>query len=271
MTLRTLLLAFCLGALAVARAAPEPVLVQSTTSTQNSGLFAWLFPAFTDETGIEVRVVAVGTGQALKNAARGDGDVVIVHAREAELAFVAAGHGLERHDLMYNDFVIVGPASDPAGVATASGAAEALTRIARNRARFLSRGDSSGTHMKERALWRAAGIDPAPASGRWYWETGTGMGATLNIAAGKSGYTLTDRATWLAFGNKGALKILYAGDPALYNQYGVIQVNPARHPNVNAQGARRLVEWLISDEGQARIGAYRVDGEQLFFPNASGR
>lgn len=251
--------------------AAEPVIVQSTTSTQNSGLLRYLFPKFTAATGIEVRTVAVGTGQALKNAARGDGDVVIVHARDAEEAFVAEGHGLERHDLMYNDFVIVGPADDPADVGAAPSAADALARIARAEARFVSRGDSSGTHMKERALWAAAGVDPTPDSGRWYWESGTGMGATLNITSGRGGYTLTDRATWLAFGNKGDLTILFEGDPALFNQYGVIRVNPERHPGVNVEGGRRLVEWLLSNEGQALIGAYEVGGRQLFFPNAGAR
>jgi len=244
------------------------IVVQSTTSTQNSGLFDYLLPMFTDKTGIEVRVVAVGTGQAIKNAANGDGDVLLVHAKSSEEAFVAEGNGVERFDLMYNDFVIVGPASDPAGIAGTSNAAEALQAIAASGATFASRGDDSGTHKAELKLWQAAGVDPTTASGEWYRETGSGMGATLNAAAGMAAYTLSDRATWVAFENKGDLEIVSEGDAALFNQYGVILVNPEKFPNVKADQGQQFVDWLLSDEGQAAIAAYQVDGQQLFFPNA---
>ena len=244
------------------------IVVQSTTSTENSGLFDHLLPRFTGKTGIEVRVVAVGTGQAIRNAARGDGDVLLVHARAAEEAFVAEGHGSARWDVMYNDFVIVGPGADPAGIAGGSDAVAALARIAAAGATFVSRGDDSGTYKAERRLWSAARIDVAAASGTWYRETGSGMGATLNIAAGMTAYTLTDRATWIAFANRAGLEILVEGDARLLNQYGVIPVRKARHPNVKADLARTFVDWLLSAEGQAAIAAFRVNGQQLFFPNA---
>ena len=244
------------------------IVVQSTTSTQNSGLFDHLLPIFTEKTGIEVRVVAVGTGQAIKNAANGDGDVLLVHAKSAEEAFVAEGNGVERFDLMYNDFVIVGPAADPAGIAGAGDAAAALQAIAASGATFASRGDDSGTHKAELKLWQAAGVDPTSASGEWYRETGSGMGATLNAAAGMGAYTLTDRATWVAFENKGDLRIVTEGDSALFNQYGVILVNPEKFPAVKAGEGQQFVDWLLSEEGQAAIAAYQVDGQQLFFPNA---
>lgn len=244
------------------------IVVQSTTSTQNSGLFDYLLPMFTAKTGIEVRVVAVGTGQAIKNAANGDGDVLLVHAKSSEEAFVAGGNGVERFDLMYNDFVIVGPASDPAGIAGTSNAAEALQAIAASGATFASRGDDSGTHKAELKLWQAAGVDPTTASGEWYRETGSGMGATLNAAAGMGAYTLSDRATWVAFENKGDLEIVTQGDAALFNQYGVILVNPEKFPNVKVDQGQQFIDWLLSDEGQAAIAAYQVDGQQLFFPNA---
>ncbi|MDA0219462.1 MAG: substrate-binding domain-containing protein [Proteobacteria bacterium] len=244
------------------------IVVQSTTSTQNSGLFDYLLPIFTEKTGIEVRVVAVGTGQAIKNAANGDGDVLLVHAKAAEEAFVAEGNGVERFDLMYNDFVIVGPAADPAGIAGTGDTAAALQAIAASGATFASRGDDSGTHKAELKLWQAAGVDPAAASGEWYRETGSGMGATLNAAAGMGAYTLPDRATWVAFENKGDLQILTEGDTALFNQYGVILVNPEKFPAVKAAEGQQFVDWLLSEEGQAAIAAYQVDGQQLFFPNA---
>ena len=244
------------------------IVVQSTTSTQNSGLFDYLLPIFTEKTGIEVRVVAVGTGQAIKNAANGDGDVLLVHAKAAEEAFVAEGNGVERFDLMYNDFVIVGPAADPAGIAGTGDTAAALQAIAASGATFASRGDDSGTHKAELKLWQAAGVDPAAASGEWYRETGSGMGATLNAAAGMGAYTLTDRATWVAFENKGDLQIVTEGDAALFNQYGVILVNPEKFPAVKAAEGQQFVDWLLSEEGQAAIAAYQVDGQQLFFPNA---
>lgn len=244
------------------------ILVQSTTSTQNSGLFDHILPIFTEATGIDVRVVAVGTGQAIRNAANGDGDVLFVHATAAEEAFVAEGHGLARHDVMYNDFVIVGPAADPAGVAGMDDAAAALARIAEADAPFASRGDDSGTHKAELRLWSATEVDVTAASGGWYREMGSGMGATLNAAQAMGAYALSDRATWIAFANKGDLTILVEGDPRLFNQYGVILVNPARHPAVKAELGRRFVDWLLSEDGQAAIGGFRVAGQQLFVPNA---
>ncbi|MEM8626480.1 MAG: substrate-binding domain-containing protein [Pseudomonadota bacterium] len=246
----------------------ERIILQSTTSTKNAGLYDHLLPQFKTATGITVSVVAVGTGQALRNAQNCDGDVLIVHAREAEEKFVAAGFGSVRHDLMYNDFIIVGPQADPAGLRAAPSATDALQRAAKAKALFASRGDDSGTHKKELALWQAAGIDVDAVSGTWYRETGAGMGATLNIAVGLGAYVMTDRATWLAFGNKGDLTIVAEGDPALFNQYGVIPVNPARCPNVNGKASARFVEWLTGAAGQAAIAAYKRAGTQLFFPNA---
>jgi tungstate transport system substrate-binding protein len=250
------------------RAEDKFIIVQSTTSTQNSGLFEHILPIFTKKTGIDVRVVAVGTGQALKNAQNGDGDVVLVHSKPDEEKFVAEGWGVKRQDVMYNDFVIVGPASDPAGIAGLKDAAEGLKKIAAAEAPFASRGDDSGTNKAELKLWQDAGIDPKPASGKWYLETGSGMGATLNTAVGKQAYTLTDRGTWLSFANKGDFKVLIEGDPKLFNQYGVILVNPAKHPNVKAKEGQAFIDWLTGSEGQAAIAGYKIGGEQLFFPNA---
>jgi tungstate transport system substrate-binding protein len=244
------------------------IIVQSTTSTQNSGLFEHILPEFTKKTGIDVRVVAVGTGQALKNAKNGDGDVVFVHSKPDEEKFVAEGWGVKRHDVMYNDFVIVGPAADPAKIAGLKAVPEAFKKIAEAEAPFASRGDDSGTNKAELKLWQEAGVDPSLASGRWYLETGSGMGATLNIAVGKQAYTLTDRGTWLSFANKDAFKILVEGDTKLFNQYGVILVNPAKHPNVKAAEGQAFIDWLIGPEGQAAIASYKIDGQQLFFPNA---
>ena len=252
-------------------AADDHILVQSTTSTQNSGLFDSILPVFTEKTGIEVRVVAVGTGQAIRNAANGDGDVLFVHARPAEEKFVADGDGVERFDVMYNDFVIVAPAADPAGVAGMKDVAAALEAIAGAEAPFASRGDDSGTHKAELRLWNDAGVDVAAASGGWYRETGSGMGATLNAAVGMGAYVMTDRATWIAFGNKGDYDVVVEGDPKLFNQYGIILVNPEKHPGVNAEGGQAFVDWILSNEGQDAIAAYRVDGQQLFFPNAASR
>ncbi len=249
--------------------AADFIVVQSTTSTQNSGLFDAILPRFTGKTGIEVRVVAVGTGQAIKNARNGDGDVLLVHAKPAEEKFVAEGYGVKRSDLMYNDFVIVGPRRDPAGVRGMRDATAALAKLAHARAMFASRGDDSGTHSKEMRLWQETGIDPLKASGTWYRETGSGMGATLNTAAGMGAYTMTDRATWIAFKNKGDLEILVEGDERLFNQYGVILVNPQKHPHVKAKAGQAFIDWLLGEEGQAAIGAYRMDGQQLFFPNAT--
>ena len=244
------------------------VLVQSTTSTQNSGLYDALLPQIQADTGLTVRVVAVGTGQAIKNASRCDGDVLLVHSKKAEEAFVGEGRGVERFDLMYNDFVIVGPTDDPAGIQGMSNVTAALNKVAQTESIFMSRGDDSGTHKAELRLWDATGVEPQAASGTWYRETGSGMGATLNIAVGMGGYALTDRATWIKFGNKADFQIHVEGDSRLFNQYGVIQVNPVQCPSVNTEGAETLIEWLLSPRGQAAIQAYQVDGKQLFFPNA---
>jgi len=249
-------------------AAEDSVIVQSTTSTQNSGLYDHILPMFEDETGIKVNVVAVGTGQALENGRRGDGDVLLVHAKPAEEKFVAEGYGVERHDVMYNDFVIVGPADDPAGVKGMDDAPAALAKIAEEEAVFASRGDDSGTHKKEMSLWDVAGVDPSEASGTWYRETGSGMGATLNTGTGMDAYVMTDRATWISFGNKGDHEILVEGDPALFNQYGVIMVNPEKHPNVNVEAAQTFIDWILSEEGQSAIASFEVQGQQLFTPNA---
>ena len=258
-----------LGLAIPASAEDRFIIVQSTTSTQNSGLFDHILPMFTEKSGIEVRVVAVGTGQAIKNASNGDGDVLFVHAKPSEEKFVAAGDGVARFDVMYNDFVIVAPESDPAGVAGITDVTAALTRIAEAQAPFASRGDDSGTNKAELRLWAQTDVEPAAASGGWYRETGSGMGATLNAAVGMGAYTMSDRATWISFANKGNFKIVVEGDPRLFNQYGIILVNPEKHPNVKADLGQQFVDWVISQDGQAAIASYRVDGQQLFFPNAS--
>jgi tungstate transport system substrate-binding protein len=245
--------------------AQEFITVASTTSTENSGLFGHILPMFEAETGIEVRVVAQGTGQALETGRRGDADVVFVHARAQEEAFVAEGYGVERFAVMYNDFVIVGPGDDPAGVRSADSAAAAMAAIAGAGAPFASRGDDSGTHVAEMALWDAAGIAP---EGGWYLSTGSGMGATLNTAVQVPAYALTDRGTWLSFENRGPLEIVVEGDPVLFNPYGVILVNPERHPHVKAEQGQAFIDWIISDKGQEAIASYTVGGQQLFFPNA---
>jgi tungstate transport system substrate-binding protein len=246
----------------------KSILVQSTTSTQNSGLYGYLLPLFKADSGITVNVVAVGTGQAIKNAQNCDADVLLVHAKPAEEKFVADGYGVKRFDLMYNDFVIVGPASDPAGIAGGKDAAEALKTIAANKALFASRGDNSGTHKAEKALWKMAGLDPTGASGGWYRETGSGMGATLNAGVGMGAYVLTDRATWISFKNKGDFKIAVEGDKALFNQYGVILVNKDKCPTVKVELGQQFIDWLLSPKGQDAIRGFQVDGQQLFFPNA---
>ena len=273
MTTRRLLLALIalLPALAAAPStgAAQPfITVASTTSTEQSGLFAHLLPAFTAKTGIEVRVVAVGTGQALKIGERGDADVLLVHDKPSELKFVADGWGVDRHDVMYNDFVIVGPRGDPAGLAGGKDAVAAFAKIAAAHAPFVSRGDDSGTHKEEKRLWQDAGIDIKKVGDGWYREVGSGMGPTLNIAAGLDAYTLSDRGTWLSFNNRRDLTLLVAGDPRLFNQYGVMLVNPARHPAVKAELGKTFIEWLLSPAGQQTIAAYQIGGEQLFFPNA---
>ncbi len=251
-----------------ALAADRSIIVQSTTSTENSGLFGHLLPLFTAKTGITVNVVAVGTGQAIKNAMNGDGDVLLVHAKPDEERFVADGYGVERFDLMYNDFIVVGPVGDPAGIAGSKDTSAALKKIAEAQANFASRGDNSGTHKKELELWKNAGIDPTAASGAWYRETGSGMGATLNAAVGMGAYALTDRGTWISFKNKGDYKILVEGDPSLFNQYGVILVSPTKHPRVKAAEGQAFIDWILSDEGQQAIASFKIDGLQLFFPNA---
>ena len=264
-----ILASFVAFGLATATTAEVPfIVVQSTTSTQNSGLLDHILPGFEAETGIDVRVVAVGTGQAIRNAVNGDGDVLLVHSRPAEEKFVAEGWGVERFDVMYNDFVLVGPKSDPTGIRGGSDIVLALMELANSEAAFVSRGDDSGTHKAELRHWNAAGIDPTGASGTWYRETGAGMGATLNVASGMGAYVLTDRATWLSFGNRGDLEVLVEGDLRLFNQYGVILVNPEKHTGVRAEAGQWFIDWLTGPDGQAAIASYELNGQQLFFPNA---
>lgn len=258
------------GLVTGAQAEDRFITVASTTSTQSSGLFEHLLPKFEDKTGIDVRVVAVGTGKAIRMAEKGDADVLFVHHKPSEEKFVEEGYGISRRDVMYNDFVLVGPESDPAGVASAKTASEALAKIAEVEAPFASRGDDSGTNKTELAQWKAAGVDVKAVSGDWYRETGSGMGATLNTAAAMNAYTLTDRGTWLNFKNRGELKILLEGDEALFNQYGVIVVNPEKHPHVKVDDATAFADWLVSPEGQQTIADYKIGDDQLFFPNAAG-
>lgn len=253
---------------ATAHAEDPFIVVQSTTSTENTGLFKYLLPIFKAKTGIDVRVVAVGTGQALKNAERGDGDVVLVHAKAAEEKFVADGFGVSRTPVMYNDFVIVGPKEDPAKIDGMKDAKAALKKIAAAKAAFASRGDDSGTDKAEKKLWQATGIDIKAASGDWYRSTGSGMGATLNTAAGMNAYALSDRGTWISFKNRGPLKIVVEGDVSLFNQYGVILVNPVKNPHVKVKEGQAFVDWLTGAEGQAAIKGFKIDGEELFYPNA---
>ena len=253
-----------------ARSQDKFITVASTTSTEQSGLFGHLLPIFQAKTGIAVRVVAVGTGQALKLGERGDADVLLVHDRQGEDAFVAGGFGVERRDVMYNDFILVGPAADPAQVTATKRAADALARIAAARVPFVSRGDDSGTHRLERRVWGIAGIDPASGHGTWYKETGSGMGPALNTAAGLDAYTLADRGTWLSFKNRQTLRIVLEGDTVLFNPYGVMLVNPAKHPHVKAELGRAVIAWLVSADGRKALADYKIDGEQLFFPSAPG-
>lgn len=262
------LLALLPGALLHAAGPPEAIVVASTTSTQDSGLFGHLLPVVEERTGISVRVVAQGTGQALDTARRGDADVVFVHDTAAEQRFVAEGYGVARHPVMYNDFVLVGPARDPARVRGGDDVVAALQAIAAGRHTFVSRGDRSGTHQAELRLWAAAGIAVEPAPRPWYRAVGQGMGPALNIASASDAYVLTDRATWISFRNKGSLEVLVEGDPRLFNQYGLILVDPRRHPHVKADAGQRFIDFLLSAEGQQLIGAFRVDGQQLFHPNA---
>lgn len=243
------------------------ITVASTTSTEQSGLFKHLLPLFEQKTGIQVRVVAVGTGQALDIGRRGDADVVFVHDKAAEEKFVAEGHGVERRQVMYNDFILIGPRSDPAG-AGGKDIVAALKNIEAARAPFVSRGDKSGTHAAERRLWALAGIDIDRRKGPWYRECGCGMGPALNTAASMNAYLLSDRGTWLSFRNRGGLALLVEGDQRLFNQYGVILVNPARHPHVKRDWGQTFIDWLVSPEGQQAIASFKIDGDQLFFPNA---
>ena len=249
-------------------AAERFITVASTTSTENSGLFRYLLPLVQQDSGIAVRVVAVGTGQAMALAQRGDADVLLVHHRPSEEQFVAEGFGVRRYDVMYNDFVLVGPRTDPAGVKGMTDVAAALAQIAARHAVFVSRGDDSGTHKLELSLWQTVRVNVTAASGTWYRETGAGMGGTLNIASGLEAYALTDRGTWLSFRNRGTLAMLIEGDPRLFNQYGVILVNPAKHKHIKAKDGQAFIDWLLSDRGQQAIATFRLEGEQAFFPNA---
>jgi tungstate transport system substrate-binding protein len=246
------------------------ITVASTTSTEQSGLFGYLLPIFEKNTGINVRVVALGTGQALDLARRGDADVVFVHDQPAEEKFVAEGFGVKRIPVMYNDFVLVGPKSDPAKVGSGKDILEAMRKVAAAQAPFVSRGDKSGTHAAELRYWKDAGVDIEAKKGPWYKETGSGMGPALNTAAAMNGYVLTDRGTWLSFKNRGELVVLVEGDRRLFNQYGVMLVNPAKHPHVKKDLGQQFVDWVVSPQGQAAIAGYKIGGEQLFFPNANG-
>mgnify|MGYP006275231565 FL=1 len=252
-----------------AQAQDKAITIASTTSTQDSGLFGHILPLFKAKTGIDVKVIAQGTGQALDTARRGDADVVFVHARAQEEKFVADGFGVKRFDVMYNDFVLVGPNSDPAGIKGGKDIVEALKVIDAKKAPFVSRGDKSGTHVAELDLWKAATLDPAGRKPAWYREIGQGMGAALNTANGMGAYVLSDRGTWLSYQNKAGLQIVVEGDRRMFNQYGVILVNPAKHPHVKKELGQAFIDWILSKEGQAAIAAYKINGEQLFFANAS--
>jgi tungstate transport system substrate-binding protein len=267
---RRFLLAVALSVLfgTSAVAQDKSIVVASTTSTQDSGLFGYLLPLFKAKTGIDVKVVAQGTGQALDTARRGDADVVFVHARSAEEKFLAEGFGVKRYPVMYNDFVLIGPRSDPAGIKGTKDIVAALKTIRSKGIAFISRGDRSGTHIAELNLWKVAGIDIAADKGPWYKEIGQGMGAALNIASAANAYVLSDRGTWLAFKNKGDLVIEVEGDKRLFNQYGVMLVNPQKHPTVKKELGQQFVDWLISPEGQRDIASYQINGEQLFYPDA---
>jgi len=262
------LLSVALLAASPALAQEKFIVVASTTSTEQSGLFGYLLPVFQTKTGIQVRVVALGTGQALDLARRGDADVVFVHARSAEEKFLAEGHGVRRFDVMYNDFVLIGPKSDPAKISGGKDILEGLRKIKAANAPFVSRGDNSGTHIAELDLWKLAGIDVAKDKGSWYRDTGQGMGPALNTAGAMNAYILSDRGTWLSFKNRGELSIAVEGDRRLFNQYGIMLVSPLKHPNVKKDPGRAFVDWVISPEGQEAIAGYKIGGEQLFFPNA---
>jgi tungstate transport system substrate-binding protein len=267
---RRLFVAVILGLVfsGLAGARDESIVVASTTSTQDSGLFGYLLPLFKAKTGIDVKVVAQGTGQALDTGRRGDADVVFVHAKSAEEKFVAEGFGVKRYPVMYNDFILIGPESDPAGIKGSKDILAAFKAVKSTGATFISRGDKSGTNMAELALWEQAGIDIAATKGPWYREIGQGMGAALNMASAEKAYVLADRGTWLAFKNRGDLVIAVEGDNRLFNQYGVILVNPERHPNVKKVTGQRFIDWLTSPEGQRDIANYKINGEPLFHPDA---
>ena len=272
MRLKFLATALALVAAAtVASAQQRSIVVASTTSTENSGLFGHILPLFKQKTGIDVRVVSLGTGQAIDVGRRGDADVVFVHAKPLEEKFVADGEGVRRFEVMYNDFVIVGPKSDPAGIKGSKDAVAAFRKVAAAKVPFISRGDKSGTHVAELDLWKQAGIDPQTGKGSWYREIGQGMGAALNTASAANGYVLADRGTWISFKNRGDLMIVTEGDNRLFNQYGVILVNPAKHPSVKQAEGQAFIDWLVSAEGQKAIAEYKINSEQLFFPNAKGR
>src|SRR5262252_2969900 len=269
MTIRTITALVAYALLLVAspiHAQDKSIVVASTTSTQDSGLFGHILPLFKQKTGIDVKVVALGTGQALDMARRGGADVVLVHAREAEEKFIAEGHGVKRYSVMYNDFVIIGPENDPAGIKGSRNVAFALQAIKAKGAPFISRSDNSGTHIAEIKLWKDAGIDIKKEAGPWYKSIGQGMGATLNVAAASGAYAMSDRGTWISFKNKADLVIAVQGDKLLFNQYGVILVNPAKHPHVKKELGQQFIDWIISDEGQKAIADYKVNGEQLFWP-----
>ena len=269
LTRRLIIVAAASLALAGQSAAQDKsIVVASTTSTQDSGLFGHILPMFKAKTGIDVKVVAQGTGQALDTARRGDADVVFVHAKPAEEKFLSEGFGVKRYPVMYNDFILIGPKSDPAGVKGTKDIVAALTAIKAKGADFISRGDKSGTHQAEINLWKVAGVDIAKDKGPWYKEIGQGMGAALNTASASNAYVLADRGTWLSFKNRGDLVISVEGDKRLFNQYGVMLVNPEKHPNVKAAEGQAFIDWLVSPKGQEAIDAYKIDGEQLFFANA---
>jgi tungstate transport system substrate-binding protein len=246
----------------------KSIVVASTTSTQDSGLFGYILPLFKAKTGIDVKVVAQGTGQALDTARRGDADVVFVHAKLQEEKFVAEGFGVKRFDVMYNDFVLIGPKADPAKIKGGNDVVAALKAVGTSNNPFVSRGDGSGTHAAELALWKATGIDPAANKPAWYREIGQGMGAALNTANAMNAYVLSDRGTWISFKNKGELEIVVEGDQKLFNQYGVILVSPEQHPKVKKDLGQAFIDWILSAEGQNAIRSYKIEGQQLFFPNA---
>jgi tungstate transport system substrate-binding protein len=266
---RALLVLVASMPLLTAHAQPRFITVASTTSTEQSGLFKHLLPLFEKKTGIQVRVVALGTGQALDMGKRGDADVVFVHAKPLEEKFLAEGFGVKRFEVMYNDFVLIGPKTDPAKVAGGADVREAFRKVRSAQAPFVSRGDKSGTHFAELEIWKAAGIDIARDKGPWYRDTGQGMGPALNSAAGMNAYILADRGTWLSFKNRADLAIVLEGDKRLFNQYGIILVNPGKHPSVKREMGQAFIDWVISPEGQKAIAEYKIGGEQLFFPNAN--